>query len=99
MIRGRLCHYCGHPLPDIRLGVRMPPLKTHIFDVVHRAGPDGISGRDLYDIVYEDHEEPRPKMTSLHSHVNQINEAIEDSGYRIRGNTSTGRGYYRLVKI
>lgn len=89
--RVRHCHYCRQPLPEVRVGTRLTPLKARIFDLVQRAGPDGIDGRDLFDLVYGDGE--RPEMNALKSHVNQINESIEDSGYVIRG-----RGTYRLVR-
>ena len=36
------CQRCGQRLPEIRLGVRLTPLKARIFDLIRRAGPDGI---------------------------------------------------------
>lgn len=50
-MKERCCHYCGHPLPETRLGVRLTPLKARIYDIVQRAGIDGISAQDLWDIV------------------------------------------------
>ena len=52
----RSCNYCGQPLPEVRLGVRLTPLKAHVY---------------------------------------QINELIEDEGYRI----ANGGSVYRLVNV
>jgi len=90
-IRPRCCSYCGQSLPETRMGVRFTPLKARIFDVVMRAGPDGISARDLFGIVYENGEKSR---ATLKAHVWQINDAITQAGYRIGGYD----GFYRLTK-
>jgi hypothetical protein len=90
-----LCSRCGQPLPDIRLGVRLTPLKARIFDLIQRGGEDGIAVDDLFNIVFPDGS---VKRDTLKSHVWQINDAIEDSGYRIKGNGAVG-GAYRLVKV
>ncbi len=87
----RSCHYCGSPLPEIRLGVRLTPLKARIFDLVQRAGVDGIDRRELFDICFGDtdaHERTnKGKFPTLKAHIHQINEAIEDSGYKIVGHS------------
>jgi hypothetical protein len=89
-MKERTCHHCGQPLPIIRLGVRLTAFKARIFDLVQRAGEDGITGRDLFDIVFggDDHS-----YHTLKAHIWQINDLIEDEGYRIKGG-----GAYRLVK-
>jgi DNA-binding winged helix-turn-helix (wHTH) protein len=84
MTRQRCCNYCGQPLPSIRLGVRLTPLKARIFDIIQRGGRDGVDRCDLFDIVFGDSEVDKK---TLKSHVNQINELIEDTGYQIRGRT------------
>lgn len=53
-IRHRVCSYCGQTLPDIRLGVRLPPLKATIFDLIQRGGPDGIPAEDLFAVAFGD---------------------------------------------
>lgn len=92
VFRIRHCHYCGQPLPEVRMGARLTLMKARVFDLVQRAGPDGIDGRDLFDITYAGQE--APGRDALKSHVKQINELIEGSGYMIRG-----YGTYRLVRI
>jgi hypothetical protein len=91
----RRCPHCQQILPEFRLGVRLPPLKARIFDLIMRGGEDGILASDLLNIAYAD--QPASGRKILSSHVCQINDAIEDTGYRIVGRS--GRvGFYRLVK-
>lgn len=81
----RVCECCGQPMPETRLGVRLTPLKARIFDAIKRAGYDGIDRNDLFALVFSN----RPvKRSCLKSHVWQINDAIEDTGYRIEGRQS-----------
>ena len=87
----RTCQYCGQKLPEIRLGVRLTPLKARIFDLIRRGGQDGIDKRDLFDIVFGDGQHSRE---TLKAHIWQINELIEDEGYRI-----TGHSVARLTKV
>lgn len=99
----RCCHYCGAPLPDLRLGVRLSAFKARLFDLVLRSGLDGIMGRDLYTILYDKDPEADPKgFLVIKSHIKQINDSIEDTGYCIRsfGYTTSmkGAGFYRLEK-
>src|SRR5262245_9687581 len=98
------CPCCGQSLPEIRLGVELPPLKARIFDLVQRGGRDGIATSDLFDLVYNSNcpngkgiREAGRTPKSIGTHINQINEAIENSGYRIVGRRGVG-GAYRLVR-
>jgi hypothetical protein len=79
MNRHRVCSYCGQTLLDIRLGVRLPPLKA-IFDLIHRGGQDGIPAADLFAVAFD---ERRWSSKTPKVHVSQINELIDDAGYRI----------------
>ena len=72
----KLCPHCQQPLPEIRLGVRLTAKKARIFDLVQRAGPDGIDGRDLFAIVFGEQEDIDYK--SMKSHIWQINDLIEE---------------------
>jgi hypothetical protein len=85
------CPHCGQPLPEIRLGVRLTPLKARIFDLVQRGGRDGIDRSDLFDIVFGGTGRCRG---TLKSHIVQINGLIADEGYRI-----SGRLVARLEKL
>ena len=91
MTRLIACPYCNQPLPEIRLGVRLTPLKARIFDLIQRGGRDGIDRGDLFDIVFGGTGQCR---ATLKAHIHQINELIEDTGYQIIGHTVA-----RLVEL
>lgn len=80
----KTCNSCGQPLPEIRLGVTLTPLKARIFDIVRRSGQGGIERDDLYRMIYPDAEAGR---ATLKSHIWQINDLLADEGYRITGGT------------
>ena len=84
-MKSRSCPHCGQNLPEIRLGVRLPPLKARIFDLIQRGGRNGIDKRDIFDIAFDD--QPKAKLATLKTHIWQINELIADSGYRIVGHS------------
>jgi hypothetical protein len=89
----RRCPYCQQVLPEFRLGVRFPNgVKARIFDLVQRGGVDGIPCNELHAIMF-DQRYGKLATKTLKAHVNQINELIEDSGYRINGRG----GAYRLL--
>jgi hypothetical protein len=99
------CPHCHQPLPQIRLGVQLPALKLRIFDLVQRAGRDGIAGDDLFGLVYGDNvpagkgiRRERNRKT-LKSHIGQINELIEDAGYRIVCAGRSPDSAYRLQRV
>jgi hypothetical protein len=89
MTRHRTCTCCGQTLPEIRLGVRLTPLKARLFDLVQRSGHDGIDRRDLFDIVFGDDDAHSRKhsFSTLKAHIFQLNESIADTGYRIEGHS------------
>jgi hypothetical protein len=95
----RRCPYCRQVLPEFRLGTRMSELKARIFDAVLRTGKEGIGSEDLFAIAYAGHAKGQPR--TLKAHIQQINEAIEDSGYRIvsRGAGGGYCGSYYLVRF
>ena len=49
----KLCSHCHQPLPELRAGVRLSPLKAHIFDVVKRADSNGITIEDINAIRFD----------------------------------------------
>lgn len=87
------CPHCQRPMLPVRLGAQLTPLKARIFDLVHRAGTDGIEHRQLFDLAFSN-ALPKPRtQKTVKSHVWQINDAIADSGFRICGHG----GFYRLI--
>jgi hypothetical protein len=83
------CPHCNQPLPEIRAGVRLPPLKARLYDLIARAGPDGITSDDLFFALYDGTR----MRTVVKVHVNQINHAMAGTGVRISG----AGGRYRLI--
>ncbi len=75
------CTTCGQRLPEIRLGARLTELKATIFDAIKIRGAHGIQ---TIDLLQRDDLLGLTRQ-SLKSHVHQINELIEDSGFRIYG--------------
>jgi hypothetical protein len=75
------CHECGQELSEIRLDVRLTPLKVRLFDVIKRAAAGGIISEDLFEIVIADRGDIT--ISNLKSHIWQINNAIKDTGFRI----------------
>jgi len=74
------CPTCGQALSEERGGVRLTPLKARIFDVIKRAGPDGIESDDLFAMIFAERNVVR---ATLRAHIWQINDILSDTGLRI----------------
>jgi hypothetical protein len=98
----RRCSYCGQALPEFRLGCRLPDLKARIFDLVSRAGRDGIQGDDLFAAAYDDQpvrwKHERAKRNTLKAHVHGINSSIRRAGYQIVCSGRNASSLYRLER-
>ncbi len=81
----KCCPTCGQTLPEpAPAGVRLSPLKTKIFERVRRAGPNGISTRDLWDLIYANDADGGPiSLKVLAVHINQLNKQLRPLGKRI----------------
>ena len=97
-VRGRgvtkLCSHCQQPLPELRVGVRLSPLKAHIFDVVKRAGSNGITIEDINTICFDG----RASAVNVRNHIHQINDALAGTDFEIRGGAPGMVGYFHIVK-
>ena len=94
------CPHCGQRMPELRLGVRLFPMTARVFDVIRRAGADGISGREAFNIAYQGMR--KPKYMTLKTHVAHIRDALAGTDYTIRTNGGSASGrhpVYRLVKV
>jgi hypothetical protein len=79
---------CGREIA-IGPGIYLPRLKLRIFNIIRRAGHDGIAGT----MLLREYGLPISPKT-LKVHIHQINQALRPTGYRI----SDGRvGNYRLI--
>jgi hypothetical protein len=82
----------------------MTPLKNRLFSLIRRAGPAGISGDDLFTIVYDGRlpryqggragRGERRQRSALNANIHQLNKQIAANGYRIVGRGGT----YRLIR-
>jgi hypothetical protein len=77
-----VCPRCHQSVDDIRLGVRLTPLKAALFDRIKAAGDIGISTTEIIQEVYRDRSPI--KETAIKSHVNQINDLLAGTEWRIR---------------
>jgi hypothetical protein len=84
-----VCPRCHQSVDDIRLGVRLTPLKAALFDRIKAAGDIGISTTEIIQEVYRDRSPI--KETAIKSHVNQINDLLAGTEWRIR---SDGRRWF-----
>jgi hypothetical protein len=85
------CPSCRQLLLNQRAGVHLSALKTHLFDVIERAGPDGITVEDLNAICFGGDS----TAVNIRTHIGQINDALAGTDIRIRGDNP--RGFYRIT--
>lgn len=83
-----VCPACGQPTLPLRLGVRLPPMKMRIFDLI-QARP-GITNRELCELVYG-RVDPAA-LVSTRAHIGQTRELMMNSGFTIKG--ISGNGYW-----
>jgi hypothetical protein len=87
MLPMKWCPSCGQPMPILRLGVKLTPLKARLYDAVQFRGGDGILTDTVCTIF-------GMNSRTLKAHIHQINQIIAKKGYRIYGRG----GYLRLIR-
>lgn len=84
----------------------MTPLHQRIVTLLIVAGPGGMSGDDIFKIVYDGrlpryrgsrHNVDRNRW-ALKANVWRINKELQPKGYRINGTHARG-GWYRYEKL
>ena len=90
----KLCFNCHQPLPELRAGVRLSPLKAHIFDAIKRADSNGITIEDINAICFDGHA----SAANVRTHVHQINDALAGTDFEIRGRAPGNFGFYTIIK-
>lgn len=83
----KCCPHCGQTLVGMRLGVRLPPLKARIVDMVKAAGDLGITAHEIHDDIYRGMPDRRPNTVGVH--IFQVNELLADTAWVI---AADGRG-------
>jgi hypothetical protein len=69
------------PTDDVRLGVRLTPLKAAIVDRIKAAGDIGVSSDEIIADLYRDR---RPvHRNTIKSHTDQINTLLAGGNWRI----------------
>ena len=81
------CPHCGQRLPLRRLGVRLPPVKAHIVELIQK----GVSCNTIAQRLGK-------SPSTIKTHVWQINELLEDTGVRIVGRSGRGSTAYRIAR-
>lgn len=70
--------------------LRLPTKKQRLYDIIRRAGIDGIPPEIIAGLVYGD----RTKLALVRVHVNQMNKLLASLSIEITGQCP--RGFYRL---
>lgn len=78
------CPCCQRPMPEIRYGVVLSPLKARIFDYVLRH-----RGQSSYEIASAIFGNPDAAL-NFRVHVCQINSLFAHTNVRIRGDSKYG---------
>ena len=95
-----VCPHCGQPLPETRFGVRLTPLKVRIFDLIRRAGSEGITYAEINAIVFDG----RASRHTVKAHVQQIRDLLAGTDVTIHGEqggatTRDRDGRFRLTTL
>jgi hypothetical protein len=85
-----ICPVCHQPIRELRVGVRLPPIKARLFDLIKAAGSIGVSAQELHSDLYRGYGRPRSKH-NIRNHIWQINDILEESNWII---VADGRGQY-----
>lgn len=83
-------------MPHWREGIKLSPLKARIFDVIQRAGIDGIMIEDINAICFDG----LSTNVNVRTHIHQINDALAETDIQIYGGGNTGLvGFFRIRKL
>jgi len=80
------CPTCGARLRMKRFGIEMSPLKAQLLDIVRASGNDGVESEALLERLPI---KGVKRQRTLNVHINQINEAMTDTPWRIIGYKGT----------
>jgi hypothetical protein len=75
------CPYCHRPINEVRLGVRLTPLKAAILDRIKASGDIGITTSEIIGEVYRDRSPIN--CSTIKAHTGQINDLILETGWKI----------------
>ena len=82
------CPKCGQTLPEKPMlnGTHLTPYQKRIFELVARAGPNGIGSDDLFDKLYADDADGGPitGRKSLYVMIKRLKAKLEHHGMQVR---------------
>ena len=90
----KCCPHCHQPMPEWRAGVRLSPLKAHIFDVIKRADCEGVSIETINALCFDGCS----TAVNVRTHIHQINDALAGTDIQIRGGSAGMVGFFHIVK-
>lgn len=97
------CPTCGQTLPEKPLlpGTHLTPYQKRIFEIVARAGDNGIGSDDLFDKLYENDSDggPLTGRKSLHVIIRALNRKLERHSMRVRAYPNGRRAAWNYVLI
>ena len=82
------CPHCHQPLRHVRLGICLPQRKAELFDSIKVTGDAGITSHELWVMHYVN-EKRDAEMNVIKSHINQINDLLVETDFKI---VADGRG-------
>ena len=89
------CPTCGQPLRVCLLGIWLPRVKSEIVDSLKRAGDVGLSTRELKVMHYG---ERKISPVTIRTHIQQINDMLEETNYCIRNDGGTRHARWYIGK-
>ena len=89
------CPTCGQPLRVCLLGIWLPRVKSEIVDSLKRAGDVGLSTHELKVMHYG---ERKISPVTIRTHIQQINDMLEETNYCIRNDGGTRHARWYIGK-
>jgi hypothetical protein len=93
------CPCCGQTVPDpigFRPGLHLGAMQERLLRVLQRA-PDGLTVRQIVDVVYANVRDDPPAHNSVAVMARQMNRKLAPLGLRIKGTGGPG-SVYRLLR-
>lgn len=90
------CPHCGQSLARVFYGVRFPPRKAQILDLIVRrtSSGNGLSLSYIAEAIYPDRAIEDAKVL-CRTHIFQINSMLEETDVRVSKSFPSG---YRVIK-
>lgn len=97
----QVCKCCGQTLPP-EYPIALPAGPRIIFELVRKAGKQGIRSDRLYEKLYANRHDGGPHYKTVNVRISQLNNRyLAKYNLKIQGQRTGCRehGYYRLVNV